>query len=260
MRIHVLSDLHLEHDPDWRPPQVDADALVLAGDIDAGLRGMAKFTRHGKRVLYVPGNHEYFGENMGGLGAAMRLYSKACGVTLLDSDEAVIDGVRFLGTTLWTDFELFGADKLQLAQAAADRYMNDYICINSGSKGCLTPADALAMHKKAVAWLEQKLDQPFEGPTVVITHHAPHPRSIDAAHARKMMAAAFASDLTRLMGKPQVWIHGHVHHSFDYEVNGTRILSNPKGYGQENRDFQPDYVLTIPRITPARKAAAAAAA
>ncbi len=245
MRIHVLSDLHLEHDPDWRPPRTDADVIVLAGDILPGLRGMAKFSSQGKPVIYVPGNHEYYGENLGGLAAAMRLYSKAVGVTLLDNEETVVKGVRFLGSTLWTDFGLFGADNVQLAQNAADQHMNDYICIQSGAQGWLTPQKTAELHRQSVAWLRDRLTEPFAGPTVVVTHHAPHPRSINPKHEGKLLAAAFASDLTRLMGRSSLWIHGHVHHCLDYEVEGTRVVANPKGYGDENPGFKSDYVVTI---------------
>lgn len=245
MRIHVLSDLHLEHDPDWRPPRTDADVMVLAGDILPGLRGMAKFSRQGKPVIYVPGNHEYYGENLGGLAAAMRLYAKAIGVTVLDNEEALIGGVRFLGSTLWTDFSLFGADNVRPAQDAADHHMNDYICIHSGSHGWLTPQKTAHMHALSVAWLSERLAAPFDGPTVVVTHHAPHPRSISPAHEGKLLAAAFASNLTRLMGKACLWIHGHVHHCLDYEIDGTRVVANPKGYGNENPGFKGDFVITL---------------
>lgn len=258
MRIHVLSDLHLEHDPDWRPPRTDADLIVLAGDILPGLRGMAKFCSQGKPVIYVPGNHEYYGENLGGLAAAMRLYSKAVGVIMLDNEETVVKGVRFLGSTLWTDFGLFGADNVQLAQDAADHHMNDYICIQAGAHGWLTPRKTAELHRQSVAWLRERLMAPFAGATVVVTHHAPHPRSINPAHEGKLLAAAFASDLTSLMGMASLWIHGHVHHCLDYEIEGTRVVANPKGYGDENPGFKGDFVVTVAAANSRQPHAAAA--
>lgn len=244
MKLHVLSDLHLECDPTWNPPDTDADVMILAGDIHPGLQGMSAFSRQGKPVLYVPGNHEFYGEQMDGLSAAMRLYSGTAKVTVLNNDEIVINGVRFLGTTLWTDFRLFGTAQLEAALLAADGHMNDYISIRNGS-GWLTPQHTLHLHLQAARWLEQKLSEPFAGPTVVITHHAPHPESCHPKYSGHILNAAFVSDLSRMLGKADLWVHGHIHWTLDYEVKGTRIVCNPKGYGNENKRFIPDLVIDV---------------
>jgi len=254
VKLHVVSDLHLEHDPDWRLPPTDADVLVLAGDIAPGLRGMGAFFKFGKPVLYVPGNHEYYGENMSGLVAAMRLYSKPAGITVLDNEEVVVDGVRFLGATLWTDFELYGKNRRDQAIAYADTHLNDYITIRNGSGGWLTARQSAELHVRAVTWLASRLDEPFAGTTVVITHHAPHPNSAHERHRDNLLNGAFVSDLTRLMGKASLWIHGHTHDSFDYSVAGTRVLANPKGYGGENTSFRPDLVIEVPANPAATRA------
>lgn len=246
MKLHVVSDLHLEHDPNWRLPQTDADVLVLAGDIAPGLRGMGAFFKLGKPVLYVPGNHEYYGENVPGLLAAMRLYAKPSGITIVDNEEVVIDGVRFLGSTLWTDFALYGADKRDQSIAYADKHLNDYITIRNGQGGWLTARQTMDMHAKAVAWLGRKLAEPFDGTTVVITHHAPHPNSVHARFSGHLLNSAFVSNLTPLMGKAPLWIHGHTHNCFDYAVAGTRVVANPKGYGDENKAFDSAFVVTVP--------------
>jgi predicted phosphodiesterase len=246
LKLHVVSDLHLEHVPGWRLPKADADVLVLAGDVGSGLRGMGAFYKLGKPVLYIPGNHEYYGENIPGQLAAMRLYAKPAGITVLNNDEVVLGGVRFLGTTLWTDFRLLGADKRADALAYAERHFNDYITISNGNGGWLSAQDTADLHAKSVVWLERKLAEPFDGPTVVISHHAPHRNSVKPKYNGHLLTGAFASDLTRLMGKAALWIHGHTHHSFDYDVAGTRIFANPKGYGDENPDFDPGLVVSLP--------------
>jgi predicted phosphodiesterase len=245
VKLHIVSDLHLEHDPDWRLPATDADILILAGDTGPGLRGLGAFFKYGKPVLYVPGNHEYYGENLPGLAAAMRLYAKPAGITILDGDEAVIDDVRFLGTTLWTDFCVLGAAKQSQAIAYADKHLNDYIAIRNGDGGWLTAQQSSVLHVRALNWLERKLAQPFAGTTVVVTHHAPHPNSIHERFAGHLLNGAFVSDLTRLMGKAPLWIHGHTHNCFDYTVQGTRVIANPKGYGDENKAFRPDLVVEV---------------
>ena len=244
MKLHIVSDLHLEFDPGWALPATDADVLVLAGDIHPGLKSMSAFTKVGKPVLFVPGNHEFYGEQMKGLTAAMRLYAGACHVTLLDCDQTVIRGVRFLGATLWTDFALNGANEVEAALQEADRHMNDYVSIRYG-EGWLTPLETVHAHRAARAWLEARLAEPFDGPTVVITHHAPHPGSIHPRYRGNALNPSFASDLDPLMGKARLWIHGHTHASSDYVVNGTRVICNPKGYRNENPDFQPRLVVEI---------------
>ena len=246
MKLHIVSDLHLEHDPDWRLPPTNADVIILAGDIAPGLRGMGAFFKSGKPVLYVPGNHEYYGETLAGLGTAMRLYARPAGITLLDNDEVVLGGVRFLGTTLWTDFLLFGAEMRDAAIAHADQNLNDFITIHNGNRGWLTARQSAELHATAVAWLERKLLEPFDGPTVVITHHAPHANSIHPRLSGRLLNGAFVSDLTRLMGKSSLWIHGHTHNCFDYSVEGTRVIANPKGYVDENSAFDPTLVIAIP--------------
>ena len=254
MKLQVVSDLHLEFDPAWRLPATEADVLILAGDIHPGLHGMTSFSRLGRPTIYVPGNHEFYGEHIDGLSAAMRLYAKPAKIHILNNDELVIDGVRFLGTTLWTDFRLFGIEALEEALLAADGQMNDYISIRNGT-GYITPQDTLMLHLDAVNWLEEKLEEYFPGPTVIVTHHAPHPGSQHPKYAGHILNSSFVSDLTRLLGKAQLWIHGHIHCSLDYEVNGTRIICNPKGYRDENKSFRPDLVIEVEQMA-SKKAAA----
>lgn len=220
--------------------------LILAGDIAPGLRGLGAFFKYDKPVIYVPGNHEYYGENLPGLRAAMRLYAQPAGITVLDQEEAVIGGVRFLGATLWTDFALFGESRREQAISYADRHLNDYITIRNAQGGWFSARQSWELHAAAVKWLKDSLERPFPGQTVVITHHGPHPKSVHKRHNGQLLSAAFVSDLTPLMGKAALWIHGHIHNSFDYAVAGTRIIANPKGYGGENKEFIPDYVVEVP--------------
>ncbi len=206
---------------------------------------MARFARSSKPVIYVPGNHEFYGESIHSLPAALRLLAKASSIHLLDNDEVRLGDVRFLGATLWTNYELYGIDRIGEVTAHADRHLNDYICIQGDNARSLTPGQTVSLHLRAVDWLARKLDEPFDGKTVVITHHAPHPGSLIPRHEGKLINAAYASDLTHLMGKAVLWIHGHTHHCVDYTINGTRIVTNPKGYGDENRAFNPAMVIDV---------------
>ena len=239
MKIRILSDLHLEHShrhPPFALPAADADVVVLAGDIDNGTRAIdwAEATFPGRTVLYVPGNHEYYDADLHTAAAALRARARSsANVRLLDNDEQVIGGVRFLGSTLWTDFALVGRQHADHAMAESLKYVVDFRKIHVGDD-FLTPQQTIDLHLDAVGFLQERLERPFAGKTVVITHHAPHPNSVHPRWTGNPVNAAFVSDLTRLMGKPVLWFHGHTHDSFDFTVQGTRVLANPMGYRTSN--------------------------
>lgn len=251
MKLHILSDLHLEFGP-LELPATEADVLVLAGDIDLHTRGIewGASVALGRPVIYVPGNHEYYHSHMSGLALEMRKRADARGVHLLDSDEVVVGDVRFLGTTLWTDFALYGpsASTIQ-AMRTADIYMADFGLIRYGGKRLFTARDAARIHHAAVRWLRQRLAVAHNGPTVVVTHHCPHPRSIPTRFEGDILTPAFCSDLSSLIEEfqPDLWVHGHTHDSFDYRVGGTRVVCNPRGYyGRElNASFRADLTVDL---------------
>jgi len=177
-------------------------------------------------------------------------------VHLLDNDELVIDGVRFLGSTLWTDFALLGPEKMDQVIAESRKYVVDFRKIRFGDD-FLTPQQTIDLHRDAIAFLQSRLDLPFPGKTVVITHHAPHPASVHPRWTGNPVNAAFVSDLTRLLGKSALWLHGHTHDSFDFSVNGTRVLANPMGYrtsdwrGPRAADAPPQVTTENGRFNPA---------
>jgi len=235
MKLHILSDLHNEFFV-FAPPATDADVVILAGDIGLGTDGIdwAAEEFRKKEVIYLAGNHEFYGRPISRVASGLREHAFGMpNVTLLDNDEVVIGGVRFLGTTLWTDFRLFGSGPAAVDRAMheAKNSMSDFIRNIRHQEGYFTPAQSVELHKTAVAWLEQKLAEPFPGKTVVITHHCPGWGSVAERFKNDWVTPAFASDLDRLMGPPvALWIHGHTHTSFDYEVRGTRVVCNPRGY------------------------------
>lgn len=251
MKIRVLSDLHNEFSI-FEPPKVEADVVVLAGDIwkGAGGIGWAREQFEDQEIVYVPGNHEYYGRDIKETQALMRIAAEQCGVRLLDDGEAVIDGVRFLGSTLWTDFLLFGQEAKIHAMAAGQQSLTDFRVIHSGRLGHFTPAASIELHEQSMAWLKDQLDAPFKGKTVVVTHHLPSQRSVAERFKDDLLSACFASDLDYLFGKMALWIHGHTHDSFDYTSKGTRVICNPRGYvitrrPVENADFDPALIVEI---------------
>jgi len=248
VRIRVLSDLHLEFGG-FEPPLVEADVVVLAGDIHVRGFGVEwALAMFDCPVVYVPGNHEYYGGHFKHTLAKMKKRAAGTHVHLLDKEEAVIGGVRFLAATLWTDFSVTG--NTALAAAAAGRGMNDYHRIRTKGYRRLRPADTLADHYLARTFLEEKLREPFAGTTVVVTHHAPSMASIAPRHLRDTthLNAAYVNRLDHLIGPPaSLWVHGHTHTTFDYDVNGTRVVCNPRGYAPVllNPGFDPAFTVDV---------------
>jgi 3',5'-cyclic AMP phosphodiesterase CpdA len=247
MRIRVLSDLHLEFEP-FEPPTVPADVVVLAGDIGNGTMGLdwARERYAGTPVVYVPGNHEYYERDVGEVDAALARAALRTGVKLLDRAQIVIAGVRFLGATLWTDFDLHGADARADAFDYARRYLADFRLIRDAA-AAYTPEKARARHERDRAWLALALARPHDGPTVVVTHHLPSPDSVTRRWHGSALNPAFASDLRNLVARADLWIHGHTHDSVDFRdpASGCRVVCNPKGYYDENAAFRADFVCDI---------------
>lgn len=249
MKLQVLSDLHIEFCA-FEPPRVGADVVVLAGDIGTGARGIgwARQAWPDSEIVYVPGNHEYYRSEIGVENELMQLAARAHGVHLLNREEAVIGGVRFLGATLWTDFGLFGEAERPDALQAASSGLSDFRVIDYGPR-TFTPQDSALLNRLDARWLDARLmRESFDGETVVVTHHLPSMRSVAERYRKVLLSACFASHLDLLLGHSALWVHGHTHDSFDYVADGTRVLCNPRGYckaGQppENRQFNP--ALTV---------------
>lgn len=253
MKINILSDLHLGF-ADLRPPGNDADVLVLAGDIGRPRQAVAWAARLNKPVLYVPGNHEFYGGDLTGTVDELRALCAGTCVDVLHGTEVHVAGVRFLGTTLWTDFRLFGSPSLQAAaMVEARRSMRDFqrIRCGPGAAPLLQPSDTLELFRRQSAWLKGAIARPFDGPTVVITHHAPSRRSIHPRYDGALLNACFVSDAQDLLdaGRVDLWIHGHTHDSFDYHLGATRVVCNPRGYVRdgvaENPAFDIDFTVDM---------------
>lgn len=246
LKIQVLSDLHLDFAP-LRHPRTDADVVVLAGDIGSPAEAVEWAAGFDQPVLLVPGNHEYYGGSLDATAADLRRRCAGRGVHLLDCASVRIGTVRFLGATLWTDFALYGASPAQRAAAlqAASSKLRDFsrIRLRDADAAPFTPEHACTLHQREQAWLEQRLTQPHDGPTVVVTHHAPSPASVHPRFAGSPVNPCFASDLRHLHrdGRIALWVHGHTHDSFDYRSGRTRVVCNPRGYVRDGRAENPAF-------------------
>jgi predicted phosphodiesterase len=250
LKLQIVSDLHLSQ-AGLALPDTDADLIVLAGDIARPPQAIAWAAALGKPALYVPGNHEFYGGSLEGTIAQLRSLTEGTPVRLLDDDEVRIGPVRILGTTLWTAFALPGIGEREAAVHAATHFMRDFsrIRLREGAEALLGVDDWAQMFERKSHWLRARLAEPHDGPTVVISHHAPSMRSIHPRFAGSPVNLCFVSDAEDLLPGADLWIHGHTHDSFDYRVGSTRVLCNPRGYVREgkveNAAFDPALVVEI---------------
>ena len=290
MKIQLLSDLHLESNPTFMPsPAPGADVLVLAGDIgsyqagsalsktgdtDFGLARFSPFHGWPTPVLFVPGNHEYDGLDFDQAHSRLQETCGRLGITWLEREVVQIGQVRFVGTTLWTDFDALGPlagqtipdpllDKIpahfshpnsqftrQLkardkAFRAANYYLRKAMTTRCGEAWLAEGLRAQAL--QCQDWLSHALNTPFDGTTVVVTHFAPSLHSADPRYGRVPGTAGFCNALDALLPQAQLWLHGHLHCPSDYTLNGCRVVANPLGYAHKNeqKTFKPHELISL---------------
>jgi Icc-related predicted phosphoesterase len=248
MQLLVLSDLHLEFAP-FSPPNTGADIVVLAGDIHSGIKGIAwaKSAFPNSKVIYVPGNHEYYGQALPEHTRKLKEMAQGSNVHVLEKDSKVIDDVTFLGCTLWTDFELFGNPRV--AGYYATQNMTDYRKIRvSPDYRKLRSIDTAGIHYSAQNWLAGQFEQYRGSKIVVVTHHAPSARSLPEGYEDDILSAAYASNMDEFVERSAacLWLHGHIHLFRDYYIGNTRVMCYPRGYlHEDNDDFQPSILVNV---------------
>lgn len=234
-----MSDLHLELDSEagsliW-PPGDDIDLIIFAGDIHNGasaLSWMADYAE-GREVIYVAGNHEFYGHTFPTLIDDVRnATAQYPNIHLLEQGCFVHKGVYYLGCTLWTDFELFGT--MEWSMYECER-LPDFSSILQGD-GVLKPSRIRQYHRDSLIWLGGQLELYRQQPCVVISHHLPAWDAVPSRYYNDVMTPAFASELTDfiLRFSPDYWLCGHTHDRVDLQVGNTRVLAAPMGYVHEN--------------------------
>ena len=262
MRIALDSDLHREAGSiPWQPPALNVHLVILAGDIGShtnGIEWASRAFRTVPEVVYVAGNHEYYNAHLGLLDELENPVWDQMGVHFLERRVLTLEGVRVLGCTLWSGFDLYGAGTVEDAMNAAKGSINDYWMIRARGGKLLTPRDTLRLHRTDVRWLETELAKPFDGKTVVVTHFAPHRRCIAPEHAGSAVTPYFVTDLSRLMEaySIELWCFGHTHTNVDFIAEGgCRVISNQLGYPKErvgaehkvhsDNGFQNEWIIEI---------------
>jgi predicted phosphohydrolase len=258
MKLHILSDLHLEFEG-FTPPQTEADVVILAGDIHVGKKGInwakEKFPDQpviyilGNHEYYILGNHEYYGRAFPKHINDLKELAAGTNIAVLENDRLVIGEVTFPGCTLWTDFKLFGEPRSAGYQAT--QTMTDYrkIRVNPQYRR-LRSIDTAAIHGKSLRWLQEEVQKTKENEErlVILTHHAPSKHSIPEHYQSDILSAAYASHLDQFVNESHatLWVHGHLHTQKDYKIGNTRIICNPRGYPDErNEHFATNLVIKV---------------
>lgn len=254
MNLHLASDLHLEIS-NMQPAERtrSADVVLLAGDIWTGDKGIywARATWPDQEIIYIAGNHEFYDRNFFETKSLLRIAARDTGVHFLDDEEVVLKGVRFLGSTLWTDLRLFRNRYSMSILRDYSGDLQDFKLIRTSNEP-IKKFDLrymLSLNKHSVDFLSAKLHEPYDGVTVVITHHAPSSISLHPRWSGNPVSAFFASSLENLFGLPNLWVHGHTHDAVEYVFNGTRVVSNPRGYDdgafREPTGFDPGLLISL---------------
>jgi len=248
MKVQVLSDLHLEFE-DFDIDCMDADVLILAGDIHVGDKGISWLLDRqiDIPVIYVLGNHEYYRHAYPKLLDSIRQRIVNTNIVLLENESFQIEQTIFYGCTLWTDFDLFGSPKV--AGFECQQRLNDFKKIRrTPGYSKLRSVDVAMIHASSLRWLTRAYDHNSDVKRVIVTHHAPSALSLPDAFKHEVVSAGYASHLDPLIHElsPDLWVHGHLHSASDYYVGTTRIVCNPRGYpGQVIEGFDPRHMLEL---------------
>ena len=285
MKIQLLSDLHLEVHPQFvAQPAAGADVLVLAGDIGSyqsstqvdgenfGLERFSPLPQYASwptPVLFVPGNHEYDSQDFDEARIRLQRTCDKLGLIWLDRETVLMDGVRFIGTTLWSDFDAIAmhegvtdVTRLHQLREKAYRAANFYLQKTGGTRQG-QPFLAEPMRAESLLcqdWLRAALQQPYDaGPTVAVTHFAPSLRSADPRYGLVPGTAGFCNVMDDLLPFADLWLHGHLHCASDYLARGVRadgsawqcrVVANPLGYARkgEQEQFQAASVIDLSQV------------
>jgi hypothetical protein len=238
MRLQLLSDLHLETEAYDPEPAEGAELLILDGDIDSTWESLARFRGWPTPVLFIAGNHEFDGRDLGEALPALRRRCRELGLRMLERESIVLIDeagarVRIVGTTRWCDFDLFGPARREKAMRAG-AYFLDLMQATQGGR----PLDAESLRAEGLAcraWLAAELERPRDGwdKTVVVTHFAPSVLSADPRYGARNGTASFCNADDDLLPHADLWLHGHLHCVHDYRVahagGSTRVVCNSRG-------------------------------
>lgn len=260
MKILILSDLHLEKDDNF---SLDVNILnqvdlcIFAGDIHKNIeKSLDWIYEQIKNIniksIYVPGNHEFYKNFLiDEINNAQQLKNKYKNIFLLNDDYIIINNIKFIGSILWTDYNLHNNQKEAMDSVRKKRFNKySYAIYSKKHNRIIDPNDLLFLHKKSVSYIEKELNN-NNIKSIIISHYLPTQKSIKEIYGIDDLNPSFASNLEHIIKQyqPQIWIHGHTHSNFDYILDKTRIICNPRGYIKnniaENNEFDINKIIEL---------------
>lgn len=243
-KIRLFSDLHMEGRT-YHIPELPGDSdtiLILAGDIHTGTNAQAwldPLLDRFQDVVYIMGNHEFYHHDMNKVRMLWRTMARhQHNLHVLDNGVLEYHDLRILGTTLWTHTN----------DPEMGKYLNDFACIYYNGD-ILTPADTRELFLRNVDFLRAELNTPFDGNTIVVTHHAPVAACTQPRWEGHFLNKCFAANLDWLLEHYDIdfWFHGHMHDTVHTTFAGTEIFANPRGYAgmDSNVNFTEDLVIEV---------------
>lgn len=254
LRVQIMSDLHVDslRARGFPPIAPDAGLVVIAGDTCEGARQAVRLMRSAypaTDIVAVAGNHEFYRTTYSEELDAAREYARMLGIHLLENQTVTFGRLRVIGATLWTDYSLFGESLRVPAMRLASETMRDHSRIKWERYPWkrFRPQEARALHLRSRAYIESEFAKPHDGPTLVLTHHPAIVEALAPQLRGRMIAAAYASDLSSMIDRyqPEYWISGHTHYPIDHHRGRTRLISNPCGYHNELSSFDPALVIEV---------------
>lgn len=253
-KIQIYSDLHCEFGQKVIPKNCNADVVINAGDFSNNLDHI-KLMREwhsNSKIIYIAGNHEFYGTNIvPNRYRILHSCSEKYNIKFLQNEVFQYKDILFIGATLWTDFNLYGN---QNNHKEAFRRINDCRHITFSPRKTMRSVNCIAEFNISLQFIKEQILLAKEKnlKTVVVTHHGVSSKSVHAKYGEHYVNTAFSSNLDDfiLTHEPDIWVHGHTHDSFDYNIGKTRIIVNPKGYESfsgklENSDWKEDLVIEI---------------
>lgn len=243
MKIRLLSDLHHEFQPNKLEQDYfnyhGEDVLVLAGDIASGSSNtidvVKQFKKQGfNHIVYVPGNHEYYGTDIRDFDAKMKVKADRIeNFHFLNPGHVKIGDTIFIGGTLWTDFR-----GNRSAQEYSQIGIADFRLIKQFS-----PEHAVILFDQHIAYIKSICRQFPSEKKVIVTHFLPTVECISSrfANSTNLLNYYFANNLGEWVEilENTTWMFGHTHDSIDVVVGSTRLVSNPYGYWA--KEINPDF-------------------
>lgn len=259
MKIRILSDLHIDVSKFELKP-LGEDLLILAGDISNKPEDTFNIVKNymtnseENSVIFILGNHDYYNDTIIDRIKYWKHFGKQLGsnfhflnqssVIINSKDSSLSSGIEFYGTTLWSNVDLSNNTNNRF------KLYKDFKHIRKNSiYDRITPLDYINLYNQDIVKLNEFLDSKSDFKRIIITHHLPSYKSVSEKYKYNPFNDFFASNLDNLVLKHtesiKLWIHGHTHSSFDYNIGNTRILCNPRGYIDENTEFKHDLIVEL---------------